>query len=221
MSAAAALAGALTGAEAARRMAEIQAVMTDIGGVVLAVHVDRGLAALASACGLDAEEVLPLLGCTDDVVERLYRGQWKLRDVHRRCGEPLRSVGYAQFADAWKAVLGEDYASVRRAYEALPPGVRLYTLSNTHDLHLDCLRSHWLHELSAGFFASCEIGMQKPDPEIFQYALGRIGLAGPAVVFFDDSEANVLAAAELGIRAVHVTDPEIVPRTLGELGVIG
>ena len=202
-------------------MPEIRAVLTDIGGVVLAVHVDRTLAELASAAGIAPAEVLPLLGPEEVFVGRLYRGEWTIRDVQEHSAEPLRSaVGYEEFARAWIAMLGEDFPEVRAAYEALPQGVLLYTLSNTHELHLEWLRNHWLYELSAGFFASCELGMQKPQPEIFQYALERMSLPGEAVLFFDDNEENVRASAGHGIRGVHVPHPEIVPRTLRRLGII-
>ncbi len=202
-------------------MSRVKAVLTDIGGVVLAVHEERSLRALAEASGLTAEEVLALLGITEEVIAQLYSGQWSMRDFHQRTGEPLRSaVNYESFAGAWLAMLGEDFPAVRRAYEALPPDVALYTLSNTNELHLDWLRRHWLYRRSAGFFASCEMGLQKPQPEAFQFVLERMGLPAGEVLFFDDNADNVAAAGRLGIRAVHVTDPQLVPATLRELGII-
>ncbi|GII00952.1 HAD family hydrolase [Planobispora takensis] len=53
---------------------------------------------------------------------------------------------------------------------------------------------------------SGEIGMRKPEPRIFEYALERVGLSGPECVFIDDIEANIVAARELGIVGVHHRD---------------
>ena len=48
--------------------------------------------------------------------------------------------------------------------------------------------------------------MRKPEPRIFEHALGRIGLAGQACVFIDDIEANIMAARGLGIAGIHHRD---------------
>ena len=204
-----------------RKTSDIKAVLTDIGGVVLRVHEERTMQALADLAGLAPEEIPPLLVTAPQVVDRVYTGQWSMRDAYEHSREPLRSaVSYAQFTEAWMAMLGEDFPGVREAYEALPESVSLYTLSNTSDLHLERMRRHWLYELSVGFYASCEIGMQKPDAEIFHFALGRMGVPPTAVLFFDDNEENVLAAGRLGIRGVLVDHPQTVARTLRERGII-
>ena len=203
------------------KTSDIKAVLTDIGGVVLRVHEERTMQALAEMASLAPEEIPPLVVTCPQVVDRLYTGQWSMRDAYEHSREPLRSaVSYAQFTEAWMAMLGEDFPGVREAYEALGEGVSLYTLSNVNDLHLERMRRHWLYELSAGFYASCEIGMQKPDAEIFHFALERMGLRAAAVLFFDDNEENVLAAGRLGIRAVLVNHRQTVARTLREHGII-
>ncbi|GAB3772176.1 putative hydrolase of the HAD superfamily [Nocardioides ginsengisegetis] len=50
-------------------------------------------------------------------------------------------------------------------------------------------------------FYSCEIGAAKPDPAFFGAALDRLGVPAPAVLFVDDSAANVTAAREVGLAA--------------------
>jgi len=48
------------------------------------------------------------------------------------------------------------------------------------------------------------IGMRKPHPEIFEYALKKIGCKPEEAVFLDDIGSNLKAAAKLGIRCVRV-----------------
>jgi 2-haloacid dehalogenase len=55
---------------------------------------------------------------------------------------------------------------------------------------------------------SADVGMAKPEPEIYQVLLQRIGLEPHQCLFIDDSEPNVLAARELGIDAIHFKSPE-------------
>jgi putative hydrolase of the HAD superfamily len=54
---------------------------------------------------------------------------------------------------------------------------------------------------------SAFVGMRKPEPEIFQLTLERLGGVAPErCLFIDDIEHNVEAARELGMAAVHYRD---------------
>ena len=55
---------------------------------------------------------------------------------------------------------------------------------------------------------SAYVGMRKPDPEIYELTLQRLGLPAAACVFVDDIEVNCTAAAELGLRAVWFRDTD-------------
>jgi FMN phosphatase YigB (HAD superfamily) len=50
---------------------------------------------------------------------------------------------------------------------------------------------------------SGEVGMRKPEEEIFLHAASTLGLAPQECVFVDDIEANVAAAVECGMTGVH------------------
>ena len=47
----------------------------------------------------------------------------------------------------------------------------------------------------------------KPDPECFGAALALLGAQADEVIFLDDRDDNVAAAAALGVRSVQFTDP--------------
>lgn len=55
---------------------------------------------------------------------------------------------------------------------------------------------------------SCEEGVRKPEPEIFQIALERAGVKPEEVLFLDDFEGNLEAAKVLGIDGIFVTPDE-------------
>jgi putative hydrolase of the HAD superfamily len=64
---------------------------------------------------------------------------------------------------------------------------------------------------------SGEVGLRKPEPEIFVLALERIGLPAGECAFVDDLPHNVAAAARQGlVGIVHRTFEE----TAGELEVL-
>ncbi len=50
---------------------------------------------------------------------------------------------------------------------------------------------------------SCYVGYMKPDPEIFQICLGRLGLTGPDCLYVGDGgNQELIASAEAGMTAV-------------------
>lgn len=52
-------------------------------------------------------------------------------------------------------------------------------------------------------FYSCDIGFAKPDRGFFDEVVRQMGTVADAVLFVDDSAANVEGARQAGLRAVH------------------
>jgi len=50
---------------------------------------------------------------------------------------------------------------------------------------------------------SCEVGVAKPDPRIYQMCLSRLGVAADRTLFVDDRLENLQGAAKLGMRTLH------------------
>lgn len=70
-------------------------------------------------------------------------------------------------------------------------------------------KPHWRNmvradELFDFVVDSCEVGVRKPNPAIFERALAMGGLRPDDAVFLDDYPDNVAAAEELGIRSILV-----------------
>jgi putative hydrolase of the HAD superfamily len=62
---------------------------------------------------------------------------------------------------------------------------------------------------------SCRIGVAKPDPRAFEICAERLGVEPGDVLFFDDTERNVLAAREAGMRAEVFAGPDQVRALAG------
>ncbi|KAH9817234.1 HAD-like domain-containing protein [Melampsora americana] len=54
------------------------------------------------------------------------------------------------------------------------------------------------------FIESSQVGMRKPDPKFFQYALNRLGAQPNKTVFLDDLGMNLKSAQALGIKTIRV-----------------
>jgi epoxide hydrolase-like predicted phosphatase len=55
---------------------------------------------------------------------------------------------------------------------------------------------------------SAFVGCRKPDREIYEIVLERLGLPAEVCLFIDDVEVNIEAAREIGLSAVHFRDNE-------------
>ena len=65
-----------------------------------------------------------------------------------------------------------------------------------------------------------EVGVLKPDPEIFRDALEKIALPPEAVAFIDDVRENIDAASALGIRGIQYKGHAELLEALAKFGVV-
>ena len=82
-------------------------------------------------------------------------------------------------------------------------GYKLYVLSNMSREFIDFLRKQKVYENFDGDVVSCEVGIVKPMPEIYDLLLERFDLNPAETIFIDDRKENVDAAAEKGIATFH------------------
>jgi epoxide hydrolase-like predicted phosphatase len=124
--------------------------------------------------------------------ERVVR-DWELTVSTERFLEEFRTWSRGLFPGAEELL-----AALRRRF-------RLAALSNSNELHwerhADEIGVTALFEMA---ISSHQVGVAKPDPEIYEEALRRLSVAPEAVMFFDDERANVDAACALGMRAFQV-----------------
>lgn len=82
------------------------------------------------------------------------------------------------------------------------PGVAIIAINNEgKELNDYRIKKFGLHACFDAFISSCEVGMRKPDPGIFQLALGIAQVEPRQCFYMDDRPMLSEAAAKLGIRA--------------------
>ncbi len=82
-------------------------------------------------------------------------------------------------------------------------GYKLYVLSNMSREFIDFLRKQKVYENFDGDVVSCEVGIVKPMPEIYDLLLERFDLDPAETIFIDDRKENVDAAVAKGIATFH------------------
>jgi len=181
----------------------IRAVVFDIGGV------------LEFSGAMDFERTWePKLGLADGSIEAAMHDMWVAgaigtvteAQVHAAMRDRLGLAAdqvEAVMADMWRQYLGSPNTELIEYARALRPRVRTGILSNSFvgasereeaayglvSLVDECVYSH-------------EVGMQKPDPELWKLTCERMGVEPAELLFVDDFEPNITAARAYGMRAV-------------------
>ena len=92
--------------------------------------------------------------------------------------------------------------------EALYGKTQIACLSNTNDLHWQRFKAESpIYDMMDHLLFSFEMGLIKPDPEMFHAAQERLGLPANRLLFLDDNQTNVDAAKAHGWHASTTKGP--------------
>ncbi len=180
---------------------ELQAVIFDIGNVILRFDFNRAMSKMAGHCDPLSVEILARL----EPVKLAYEGgrmtrpeflaEW--RSIFRYTSTDEDFV--AAFAD----IFTENepvVALIRQLHGRLP----LYLLSNTNDIHIDFIfRQYPVFGLFTDAVYSHVVKASKPERAIYEIAARQFGVTPAETLFIDDLQANVESAREAGFRAHH------------------
>ena len=203
----------------------MQGLIVDWGGV-LTMPIRTALRGWLTVSGVDHDHygavlrrwVEPTPGEISPV-HQLERGELSVEEFEHLFSEALAAEGSAVEARGLVGRMLADLAIYEDSMTSLVTrahacGVRTGLLSNSWGNDYD--RSDW-HEMFDVVVISGEVGMRKPEREIFELAVDRIGLPAGECVFIDDMAHNVAAAARVGlVGIVHRSFGE----TAGELAAL-
>jgi putative hydrolase of the HAD superfamily len=84
--------------------------------------------------------------------------------------------------------------------------LKIFSINNEgRELNDYRIKKFGLHRCFDGFISSCEVGMRKPDPGIFQLAMGIAQVSTQECLYFDDRGMLVESARRVGIPALQHT----------------
>jgi putative hydrolase of the HAD superfamily len=96
---------------------------------------------------------------------------------------------------------------------------RLACLSNSNELHTP-LHRRSIEPLMDRYYFSDELGMVKPDLEIFEHVIRDLDVPPQRIAFFDDTPVNVEVARNVGLCAFLVDGIAELTTELQRLGVL-
>lgn len=132
-------------------------------------------------------------------------GRLKTLDEFYEAAQPELGfeVPRAEFTEIFRRMIGELFAETIPLLTALKEYYPLFLLSNVGEEHWQYCRDQLgLDGFFTGTVLSYEVGVMKPDPQIFRLLLERCGCDPQRILYFDDRVENVAAARRMGIQAL-------------------
>jgi putative hydrolase of the HAD superfamily len=190
------------------------AIIFDLGGVILNLEPARTYDAFAS---IRTSKRRPNEGSLPFFLEF---EQGRISEMQFR--DELRTLLNVAASDdlldrSWNAMLLDLPPARLDLLAKLAKSRRIFLLSNTNSIHKRAfeqiiadagLTSRFISPFETLYY-SHEIGMRKPDVEIYQYVLEQNHLRPEETIFVDDMKINIENARLLGIRGIHLAEEYI------------
>ena len=136
-----------------------------------------------------------------DLLRQLERGEISNEDFNPRFGALLGVHDPTDLSQRLFAGVGPDEPMVDAVKRAKRAGVKTGLISNSWGDRNQYDRETF-PEMFDAVVISGEVGLNKPDPEIFRLASEKVGLPPQECVFVDDLRENCEGAEAVGMTAI-------------------
>ena len=198
----------------------LKAVILDVGGVLIRTYSRAGREKWADKLGIaDSWEFENFVfsgesGQQAQLGQKTFEAHWHWVGQHFDLSEAELDEMRRDFfvGDELNEPLVEHIKRIRKA------GYKTGLLSN----FADDARWVWTDKFPFiqyfdGIIISYEVGIMKPDPQIYRLALESVGVEPQEAVFVDDFAHNIEGAKRVGMQTIHFTDPILVQQQLAEM----
>lgn len=193
----------------------ISTLIFDLGGVIVDLDLAKCIQNFKELGLENIEQYLSNFGQKDFFMQ-FEKGQIGIpafrNEIRKLAGTELSD---AQIDKAWCSFLTQIPVEKLHLLSELKKKYRLLLLSNTNPLHIETAVAAEFSKTGKtmqDFFDKCylsyEMGMVKPDVEIFEALLTDAQLKAEECLFLDDGKKNIDTAAALGIQTYWVKPNE-------------
>ncbi len=201
-------------------MAQINTLIFDFGGV-LTNPVWESFAHFCTEEGLDPETIKTLFredpGALADL-RKLEAGEVEEAEFERSFGARIGLTETEGLIERLFVGMKPDERMLAAVRAARAAGLKTALLSNSWSV------DHYDRDLLAELFdvaiISGEVGMHKPQPEIYELTVEKLGVEAADCVFVDDLRENCDAAEAAGMTAIRHREPAETIARLEELASV-
>lgn len=188
---------------------DIQAVIWDLGGVLLRTEDYAPRRALAQRFGMTLADIEAFV-FSGESGDRAQRGEISI-EQHWENQRRVLGLSPAEMQAFQAEFWGGDrldvslVAYIRRLRGVFKTGLLSNAFSDLRRVITDTWK---FADAFDEMVISAEVGLVKPDPSIYLLALERLGVLPEAAVFIDDFSRNVEGARAVGLHAIHFKEPQ-------------
>lgn len=197
----------------------LKAVIFDVGGVLIRTHSRSGREKWANRFEMDSWGFENFVfrsesGTQSELGQKTVQAHWVWLGKHFGLSEiDLKAMRRDFFGGD---VLNEPLVAYIKRLRAA--GYRTGLLSNFGDN----ARRLWAEDYPLidhfdGIVISAEVGIKKPDPQIYHLAAESVGVKVKEALFVDDFMENVEGARAVGMAAIHYSNPSLAQQVLVRL----
>jgi putative hydrolase of the HAD superfamily len=199
---------------------KIEAILFDLGKVLLDFDFETGVQALHKACSISRDRLEEVLW-DENWIRRYERGEISTGEFHAYLRETADlSMDLEGFCRTWSSVFLPELLVSEDLLRALRKRYPLILVSNTNEAHIEFVRANYrVLDYFDYHVLSYEIGSLKPDRKVFEHAIAAAGHPPQALFYTDDREENIQAARQLGMRVHQFSTASALVDALQDAGV--
>ncbi len=196
----------------------IQAIYFDLGNVLLGIDWMSAVNGLQARSYLSKEEIGRCL--MQSGFEAYELGQKSTQDFFSDLKRALDFRGTVEKLNTLCSDIFYELDKNIALARELSKHYRLGIISNTNRAHIDYVENKFnFFDVFETRIYSYEIKVRKPDPEIYEIALRALNTSARESLFIDDMEENVIAARNLGWKAIHLLPDTDLEASLRQHGI--
>ena len=182
---------------------EIKVVLFDLGKVLVDFDHQRAAKRISAFCGKSALQIYSLF-FDSPVTVAFEAGSIPPEKFYQQIKETLDlKLSYASFVPIWNDIffLSAENRLVYRLINNLRANYKTALLSNINILHYEYLKEHFpVFGVFDHIFLSFEMGLAKPNKEIYRKVIQTLQVCPNEVFYTDDRAELVDSAVSLGIK---------------------
>lgn len=114
---------------------------------------------------------------------------------------------YSGVYDDWKGAI-PNQNMIGLVNELKISGYKVGLITNIIKPVFDIIKASGYYDIFDDTVASCEVGLIKPQPEIYTLALKRLDMKAQESIFIDDKQSNLDTAVRMGFETILAKDAQ-------------
>lgn len=186
---------------------KIKAVIFDYGRVLGNYDYSDFFSEIKKYSSFSQKKVTDILGYSK-LHDDYHNGKISTKNFYKETVKNIQASGlsYEKFKKIWKSVIRHANKEIEEILASVKPGIKLFILSNTNELHWEAagniksVKKYFPNKKQK--ILPFELGISKPEKNIFKEMLRRTNCLPGECVYIDDQSRHLKAAKKIDINTI-------------------